>query len=120
MVYPLWSAKDILGHITFWHESFSRNLKDLVKNVKPTPLKGKLSEVNNASVMTTKDITIPTLIKRLKTAHRTIKLNITNPNVNLIPYKKGSRDYDRLEHLIVVNNHIQKHLRDLKKSAKRK
>jgi hypothetical protein len=29
MVYEFWNAKDILGHFTFWHESFARNISDL-------------------------------------------------------------------------------------------
>lgn len=29
MVYKFWNAKDILGHITFWHESFAKNISDL-------------------------------------------------------------------------------------------
>jgi len=38
-----WTAKDILAHITFWHESFARNVSDLVHERKPIPLKGKFS-----------------------------------------------------------------------------
>jgi len=34
MVYELWNAKDILGHITFWHESFARNISALGKGGK--------------------------------------------------------------------------------------
>lgn len=29
MVYEHWNAKDILGHLTYWHESFARNISDL-------------------------------------------------------------------------------------------
>ena len=28
-VYEAWTAKDILGHIVFWHESFARNVHDI-------------------------------------------------------------------------------------------
>ena len=76
MVYEYWNAKDILGHITFWHESFARNISDLGKNIKPNPLKGKLSEVNKQSVETTKNESVKNLIKRLKEAQRTIEENV--------------------------------------------
>ncbi|KJS06323.1 MAG: hypothetical protein VR77_05870 [Flavobacteriales bacterium BRH_c54] len=115
MVYEYWNAKDVLGHITFWHESFARNISDLGKNIKPSPLKGKLSEVNKQSVETTKNESVENLIKRLKEAQNTIEEYVFLDKVNLIPYKKGSRDYSKLEHLEVVSNHIHKHLKDISK-----
>ena len=115
MVYKYWNAKDILGHITFWHESFARNISDLGKGIKPKPLKGKLSEVNKQSVETTKNESIENLIKRLKDAQVTIEEFIFIDRINLIPYKKGSRDYSRSEHLEIVSNHICKHLKDISK-----
>lgn len=115
MIYEYWNAKDVLGHITFWHESFARNISDLGKNIKPSPLKGKLSEVNKQSVEATKNESVENLIKRLKEAQNTIEEYVFLDKVNLIPYKKGSRDYSKLEHLEVVSNHIHKHLKDISK-----
>ena len=115
MVYEFWNAKDILGHITFWHESFARNITDLGNGVKPNPLKGKLSEVNKLSVETTESVTIKTLIDRLRNAQRTIEEYIYLENITLIPYKRGSRAYSRAEHLEIVTKHIHKHLNDLNK-----
>ena len=114
MIYPLWSAKDILGHITFWHESFARNISDLGNGLIPNPLKGKLSEVNKVSVETTRNDSIKTLIDRLRCAQETIEKFIFMESIQFIPYKKGSRDYSREEHLDIVGNHINKHLKDLK------
>lgn len=113
-VYPLWSAKDVLGHITFWHESFARNLLDLAEGRKPNPLKGKLSEVNNLSVSSTKTSTIQELLDRLATAQKIIDSHILNDAILEIPYKKGSRNYTRLEHLEVVERHISKRLKDFR------
>ncbi len=113
MVYSYWTAKDVLGHLTFWHESFAKNLHDLVNGIKPNPLKGKLSEVNRMSVETTSDISIEVLIKRLQIAQNTIDQNIGNILVESIPYKKGSRNYSRIEHLEIVERHIRTHLKDL-------
>lgn len=116
MVYELWDAGDILGHITFWHESFARNISDLGNGIKPSPLKGKLSDVNKLSVETTKAVSIRDLIKRLRTAQNTIEEFIFMKSIKLIPYRKGSRDYSREEHLEIVSNHISKHLHDLEKT----
>ncbi|UTW62441.1 hypothetical protein KFE98_20950 [bacterium SCSIO 12741] len=117
-VNPLWSAKDILGHITFWHESFARNISALGKGQKPLPLQGKLSEVNARSVEETEPFSHVELINRLKTAQQTIEEHIGNESIGMIPYKKGSRDYSRLEHLEIVAHHIQKHLKGLRKAVK--
>ncbi|MCB9360348.1 MAG: hypothetical protein H6587_02335 [Flavobacteriales bacterium] len=116
-VYTHWSAKDVLGHVTFWHESFARNLLDLAEGRKPNPLKGKLSEVNNLSVSTTKENTIQELLDRLEAAQNIINKHILNDAIIEIPYKKGSRNYTRLEHLGVVEGHLKKHLKDLKKAC---
>ncbi|MEM9672830.1 MAG: hypothetical protein AAF992_09560, partial [Bacteroidota bacterium] len=115
MVYAHWSAKDILGHLVFWHESFARNLRDIAQNQKPNPLKGKLSEVNQMGVDATRSVSIDRLINRLTAAQLVIDKHIFNTEVKLIPYKKGSRDYGRLEHLEVVAAHIKRHLKDLHK-----
>ncbi len=118
MIYPHWTAKDVLGHITFWHESFAKNLKDLADGVKPHPLKGKLSEVNQMSVDTTKNVSVESLIMRIQKAQKTIEKHITNTSIESIPYKKGSRNYSRLEHLQIVEEHIKRHLKDLMKNKK--
>lgn len=68
MVYTYWTVKDVLGHVTFWHESFAKH--------------------------------------------------IFNTTVDEVPYKKGSRNYSRLEHLQVVHSHIEKHLRDINNKLK--
>lgn len=118
MIYELWNAKDILGHLTFWHESFARNIRDLGEGTKPSPLKGKLSEVNRQSVESTAPVSISALIARLQSAQKTIEQHIFDESIDIIPYKKGSRSYSREEHLEIVAAHIKKHLRDLKKKLK--
>lgn len=117
-VYTYWSVKDVLGHITFWHESFARNVSDLAAGRKPNPLKGKLSEVNSLSVSSTKELTIQEILERLKKAQNIIDKHILNDTIVEIPYKKGSRSYSRIEHLEVVTHHIKKHLNDLNKLVK--
>lgn len=108
-----WTGKDILGHLVFWHESFARNLQDLVNDIQPTPLKGKYSELNQRCLAEMRTQTVADLTKRLEIAHRVIQENILNPKLVRIPYKTGSRAYTPAEHLEVVNRHFQEHLRSL-------
>lgn len=117
-VYRYWDGKDVLGHLVFWHESFARNVKDLSLGRTPTPLKGKLSEVNLLSVQSTKQESVPALLERLQRAQQCIDTHIVNTEIESIPYKKGSRAYTRLEHLEIVSAHIKRHLKDLNKAYK--
>jgi hypothetical protein len=115
MVYDLWTAKDILAHLTFWHESFARNAHDLVRKMKPNPLKGKLSDLNQCGVDEMKPYPLTHIINRFQAAHATIQNHILNPVITSIPYKKGSRDYTPEEHLDITQKHISLHLRDVVK-----
>jgi hypothetical protein len=115
-VYELWTAKDVLCHITFWHESFSRNVDDLVHNRKPHPLKGRLIDLNQQGVDTIRLISLEPICQRLLTAHCIIKDQIQSPILTLIPYKVGSRNYSPEEHMDIVNKHIQEHSRDIQKA----
>lgn len=113
-VYDGWSAKDILGHVTFWHESFARNVADLAHDRQPQPLKGKLGDLNQRGVEELRSVSVEEVIGRLQAAQRLIHRNILNPKLILIPYRKGSRDYTPEEHLKIVAEHLQQHLKGLR------
>ncbi len=114
-IYEGWSARDILGHITFWHESFARNVNSLIEGNKPSPLRGKYAEINQRSIDETKTLTTEQKMSRLKNAHRIIQENILSDKLKMIPYRKGSRDYSPEEHLDIVNGHISEHLKSIEK-----
>lgn len=118
IIYEGWTAKDILGHIVFWHESFARNVRDIVNDTKPTPLKGKYSDLTQRCFDEMSTKTVEEIIMKLEAAHRVIQENILDPKLVLIPYKKGSRDYTPDEHLDIVNEHIKEHLSDIRKASK--
>jgi hypothetical protein len=114
LVYERWSAKDVLAHLTFWHESFARNVRDLAQGIKPTPLKGRLSDLNQQGVDEMRSLTLAQVSQRLMTAQALIREHILNPKLTSIPYRKGSRDYSPEEHLELVIGHIQLHLKDVR------
>lgn len=114
-VYELWSVKDVLAHLTFWHESFARNVDNLVNGRQPSPLKGRLSDLNQGGVDAMASLALPQVIERFESAHAVIQANILNPALTLIPYKKGSREYTPQEHLDIVDTHINEHLRDVQR-----
>jgi len=113
-VYPEWTARDVLGHLTFWHESFARNLCAAASGEKPNPLRGRLSDLNRQSAIDFRSIPLAEVLQRFHIAQAAIQTHILKPQVVLIPYRKGSRDYTPEEHLEIVNSHIQMHLRDVR------
>lgn len=117
-VYEGWSAKDILGHLTFWHESFARNAGDMVAGRKPAPLKGRYVELNRRSLEEFRNLTLEQVIERLLAAQHAIQQCILSPRLKLIPYRKGSRDYAPAEHLKIVDDHIRDHLKAIERSLK--
>ncbi|NTU62614.1 MAG: hypothetical protein HGB05_04250 [Chloroflexi bacterium] len=116
-IYEGWSAKDILGHLTFWHESFARNVANLVHDRSPTPLRGKLGDLNQQGVDEMWPCTPAEVIGRLQAAQRTIHHNILNPKLILIPYRQGSRAYTPEEHLSIVIDHITAHLKGIRHAS---
>ena len=115
VVYDDWTVKDILGHLTFWHESFARNVSDLVLEKEPNPLRGKYSDLNQRCLAEFGPLSIEEIMSRLENAHQIIQLNILNNKLQLIPYRIGSRDYSPEEHLQIVNDHIKVHTKDIEK-----
>lgn len=114
-IYELWSAKDVLAHLTFWHESFARNVDDLAHGRQPTPLKGRLRDLNQGGVEMMAHLTLAEVLERFEAAHVLLQAHILNPALTLIPYRKGSREYTAEEHLEIVTDHINHHLRDVRK-----
>jgi len=113
VIYSDWTARDVLSHVASWHMSFAKNLLDAVNNIKPSPFKGSLTEVNEREVKLLSQFSVADLIQKIKLAQEQIDQNILKQGIIGIAYKKGSRDYSPIEHLEVVRRHIKSHLADL-------
>jgi len=118
IIYETWTAKDVLGHITSWHLSFERNLLSAINNEIPKPFAGSLSEINEREVERLKSFSTIEMLNLIRSAQDSIRKNITNPDVFEIVYRKGSRSYSPIEHLEIVQRHINSHLNDIKKILK--
>jgi len=115
-VYDEWSVKDILAHVTFWHEYYADNLESEEKNEKPQLFKGKYTDINKSGVDSLNQFSVKALIKRLRAAHNRILKVVENGKVKKMTYKEGSRDYTISELLDSVNHHIHHHMVDVKRS----
>jgi hypothetical protein len=116
-----WSAKDTLGHIAFWHESFARNVNALVNGKKPDVLEGTYPDLNQRGVEASRPMTVGRIAGRIHRAQSTIRRCIINlPADTAIPYRKGSRDYSPDEHLATVRGHIIAHLHRVERARRRR
>lgn len=114
LVNSAWTARDALIHVVFWHESFARNVHDLARGIKPTPLKGTYAELGRRASAEAQDLSIAELLDRMTSAQNIIERSVHHPLVTSIPYKVGSRPYGANEHLAVVNEHVRGHLNQVR------
>lgn len=114
-----WTARDVAAHITFWHESFARNLSDAIEGRSPNPLRGTYAELNSRCMLEMRPLSMREIIGRLLDAHEVIRAGVLEPSLVAIPYRRGSRDYGPDEHLEVVTTHIQSHATRILKAASR-
>ncbi len=112
-----WAVRDVVGHVMFWHESFARNVDDLVHERRPAPLRGRLSDLNERGVAEARTVPLDTIVERLRVAHATIRAAILSPTLGLIPYRAGSRPYSPNEYLEVVRDHIHSHARSIERGS---
>jgi hypothetical protein len=116
-----WSAKDTLGHIAFWHESFARNVSALVNGREPDVLEGAYPDLNQRGVEASRAMSVGRIAGRIRRAHATVRRSIVKlPADTAIPYRKGSRDYSPDEHLITVRGHIIAHLHRVERAQRRR
>jgi hypothetical protein len=118
MVNREWTVKDVAGHIAFWHESFARNLSDVLAGLPPRPLRGTYVELNARCMLEMRPLPMGEIIGRLLAAHEVVKDGILEPSLSAIPYRRGSRDYGPEEHLEVVTGHIQSHMTRILKAVR--
>jgi len=115
-----WTAKDTLGHIAFWHESFARNAKALVDGRQPKVLSGKYPDLNRQGVEHSRSMSVGQIAGRIKRAQAVIRRCLIRMPANvMIPYRQGSRDYSPDEHIAIVRDHIVAHWHRIEKAARR-
>ena len=116
-----WTAKDTLGHIAFWHESFARNARAMVDGREPNVLEGKYPDLNQRGVERSRPMSVGQIAGRIKRAQVVIRRCITRMPADMrIPYRRGSRDYSPDEHLKIVRDHIMAHVHRIEKASRRR
>ena len=107
-----WSARMVLAHVTFWHESFARNVADLADGRRPRPLRGTLLALGERARSELGHLEVETLLDHLLAAHAVIQRDIRRLGIDRIPYRQG-RHYTPADHLQVTAAHIAHHASEL-------
>ncbi|SJZ97154.1 hypothetical protein SAMN02745116_02014 [Pilibacter termitis] len=104
-----WTAKDYLSDIVYWHESFARNISDISLNRQPNVIRLSLREATKQGVDSNKDSSVSQLLRRLSKAQKDIESHVFNDKIDVIPYRKGSREYNRVEYLDIRTSEFNWH-----------
>jgi len=112
-----WSARMVLAHVTFWHESFARNVADLAAERRPRPLRGTLLELGERARSELGHLDVETLLDRLVAANAVIHRDIGSPGIDRIPYRQG-RHYTPVDHLRVTAAHVDHHASELESAGR--
>ena len=110
-----WTARMVLAHVVFWHESFARNVTDLAAGRTPIPLRGTYAVLGERARAALGHLDLDALLERLDAAQVSIRRDIDSPAVQNIPYRHGSRPYGPTEHLRVTAGHVAAHAADLER-----
>lgn len=111
-----WTVKEVLCHITSWHEYYAANYKALASGIKPPLYDGSLAARNLDSVKELAHFQTSDLINRLRLANNILGESIIVGKVEKMTYKKSGREYTTPDFLDLVSRHIATHTKQVRKA----
>jgi hypothetical protein len=119
MATEIWTVKEILCHIVFWHINYAQNYEALFLKKTPPLLEGPGYKLNIEGVKNLKRYSIDILIKKLNDAQDSLYKNIVIKEVPRMTYKKSTnRVYTTIDFLRVVERHLLTHTEHVQKAKK--
>ncbi len=116
MATDLWTVREVLAHVTFWHTNYAENYEALAKKKIPLLIDCPLYFANLSGVDSLRDKSVGELEEQVLKAHRSLEKNIVKKGIRKMTYKKNGRVYTSKEFLHVVERHIAGHIKQIKKS----
>ena len=114
----IWSVKDILCHITYWHQYYARNLSAQASGRSYVFPHIPFYELNQRGVEKLRSHSDENLFAMLTKANNKLKKVILCGKVKQITYRVGTvYTFDRF--LFIVNRHIRSHTRQVGRKRKR-
>ncbi len=113
------TKKDIVAHVTVWHEYYAEVLTALVNKLPPRLYNKSTPLVNKIWLDKYKGVSLNTIIKNLEEANNIILKNIVKIK-GVIPYSEKGRRYIPWKYVSAIAGHIKGHTKDLKRIKIRK
>jgi hypothetical protein len=114
-----WTVKEVLCHITFWHENYAANYEAMVNNQKPPLFDGLGYELNRLSVSTLKKYPANELIERLRKAQTSLYNSIMVAEIPQMKYTARWRVYTTEEFLVMIGRHFLTHAKQVKRAKEK-
>ncbi len=115
----IWSVKDILCHITYWHRYYAKNLATEAKGESFIMPKTKLYLMNQKGVEKMRPFSDEKLFAILEKAHKELEKVALSGKVKQMTYWEGREPYTLLRFLELVERHIGAHTRGIRKKRKK-
>ena len=109
MATDIWTVKEVLCHIVFWHENYAANYNALANNLQPPLLDGPGYKLNVDGAASLRKYPLEELTQRLQKAQNILYACIVEKGVPQMTYKKGGHIYKTSEFLDVIARHIATH-----------
>jgi len=109
-----WNAKEIIAHIVYYHEYYTRVVDALVKKKDLPLIDESLMVTNIRGAREYAKYSRNELYSRFMKAQSIFVKNLLLLKDDTeIPYKKGGRIYKAVDYVKVIDGHIRKHTKDL-------
>ena len=111
-----WTVKDVLCHITFWHQYYARQYADLATRKKPFIFTSKGgSKRNQEGVNSLRHLSKKALLKLLNKSNKSLYNSIVIKKISGMDYT-DKKHYKSEEFLDVVIGHIKRHTVQVRKA----
>jgi hypothetical protein len=116
----VWTVRDILCHITYWHEYYVKNLEAEAKGTSYIMPRTKLYLMNQKGVEKMRKYSDVKLFTRLAKANSQLGKVALSGKVKQMTYWEGRKPYTLLTFLELIDRHIQSHTRGIGKKRKKR
>lgn len=115
-----WNAKEIIAHVVYYHEYYTRVVDALVKGKDLPLIDESLMVTNIRGAREYAKYSRDELYTRFKKAQGlfTKDLLLLKDDTE-IPYKKGGMIYKAVDYVKVIDGHIRKHTKDLTRKKRK-
>ena len=107
-----------LRHMVFWHDYYRCVVGKLVAGNAPNVLRGTYKVINRDAQRLYPGADANALRAEIEASHLALLADLPKlPAGQMVPYKKGSRDYQRNDYVETISDHFDMHIRYLRKIA---